>query len=159
MTGNKSFLCCPHYGGHSAGLAPRHRLGPVHSHICAGKGQLALSHPGTLQVLGWIPLSKRLRKPRAVVAGRWAFALLSQPAHAPPCVRSATHAIEERRDSMESSPDDVPFALRARNGRGVQRYVHLGTSLVLVFVALASHHAPLWSTVCNARPCARITYL
>ena len=38
----------PEYGRHSAGQAPKHRLGPVHFHTCAGKGQLVLSHPNTL---------------------------------------------------------------------------------------------------------------
>ena len=38
----------PAHGRHSAGQAPKHQLGPVHLHICEGKGQLVLSHPNTL---------------------------------------------------------------------------------------------------------------
>ena len=38
----------PAHGRHSAGQAPQHRLGPVHLHICEGKGQLVLSHTNTL---------------------------------------------------------------------------------------------------------------
>ena len=50
--------------------------------------------------------------PRAVVTGRTAFALLSQSAHAPSRMRSATHTVEEWRGPMECSPDDVPMTLR-----------------------------------------------
>ena len=38
----------PAHGRHSAGQAPEHRLGLVHFHICAGTGQLVLSHTNTL---------------------------------------------------------------------------------------------------------------
>ena len=74
VTGNRSFLYW-----HSAGLAPKQRLGPVHSHTCAGKCQLALSHPSTpLFWDGFLFVSgcenpRRCRRPVAI-------ALLSQSA-------------------------------------------------------------------------------
>ena len=93
-TGDTSSLP-PAYGKTGASAFP---------HLCKKRSIGALS-PKNAPVLGWRPLNRRLRNHAPLSP---AFALLS---HAPPCVCSAAHTIEERGGPMERSRDDVAMPL------------------------------------------------
>ena len=102
-TRDRSFLYRPH-------TASTVRVSAF-PHLCRRMSAGALS-PKHAPVLGWRPSQQAAAKPRASVTSRTAFTFLSQSAHAPSCMCSAAHTMEERRGPMERSPDDVPMPLR-----------------------------------------------
>ena len=141
---------------HSAGQAPEHRLGPVHFHICAGTGQLVLSHPNTLLFwdaalpAGGCGTTRRCHRPDNLCIS--ALICACTILHA---LRSA-HKKKKRRGPMERSQMTCPW-LCAFEPKAVVVFNVLHD--VDIFLGLAccvgSFLLPLWNIVYSAMPCVQ----